>query len=68
MDLQVDSSVGIDEEKIKEDKKWDGLKGYITNSELLHNDIIIQYSHLWRIEKVFQISKTDLRIRSIISS
>lgn len=65
LDLQVDSSVGIDEEKIKEDKKWDGLKGYITNSELLHNDIITQYSHLWRIEKVFQISKTDLRVRPI---
>ena len=32
---------------------------------MLHNDIITQYSHLWRIEKVFQISKTDLRIRPI---
>lgn len=27
-------TVGIDEEKIKEDAIWDGLKGYKTNTDL----------------------------------
>lgn len=63
--LDVDHAVEIDEEKILEDKKWDGLKGYVTNSNLSFNEIITQYSQLWKIEKAFRISKTDLRIRPV---
>lgn len=55
----------IDEEKIKEDEKWDGLKGYITNTRLKPKRIVENYRHLWQIEKAFRISKTDLRIRPI---
>ena len=29
------------------------------------SDIIDNYSHLWRIEKAFRVSKTDLKIRPI---
>lgn len=57
--------IGIDEEKIKEDAKWDGLKGYATNSKLSSKKIIENYRHLWQIEKAFRISKTDLRVRPI---
>lgn len=65
--LQLDNevNVSIDETKINEDKKWDGLKGYITNSNLSPKDIISNYKHLWQIEKAFRISKTDLRIRPV---
>lgn len=65
--LKMDGEVLIelDYEKIKEDKKWDGLKGYITNTKLTKNQIIDNYSNLWHIEKAFRMSKTDLKIRPI---
>lgn len=57
--------VTIDEQKIKDDSAWDGLKGYITNTRLALKNVIENYRHLWQIEKAFRISKTDLRIRPI---
>lgn len=63
--LASDVSVSLDEEKIKADEKWDGLKGYVTNSKLSPDKIIESYGHLWQIEKAFRISKTDLKIRPI---
>lgn len=63
MDGEV--KIGIDEDKIKEDEKWDGLKGYITNSKISSKKIIENYRHLWQIEKAFRISKTDLRVRPV---
>lgn len=65
--LTLDGNVNIqvNEEKIKEDKLWDGLKGYITNTELDIETIVNNYKHLWQIEKAFRISKTDLKIRPI---
>jgi transposase len=35
LNLSQDVSVEIDEEKIKDDEKWDGLKGYVTNTDCL---------------------------------
>jgi transposase len=55
----------IDEVKVREDEKWDGLKGYITNTDLSLDEVINNYKHLWQIEKAFRISKTDLRIRPV---
>jgi transposase len=55
----------MDETKVKEDMCWDGLKGYITNTTLSKEDIIDNYKHLWKIEKAFRISKTELKIRPI---
>jgi transposase len=63
--LEGEIKVTIDEEKIKADEIWDGLKGYVTNTKLTHAKIIEHYGHLWQIEKAFRISKTDLRIRPI---
>lgn len=60
-----DVTIDIDYEKYHEDARWDGLKGYITNSQLQPRVIIENYSHLWQIEKAFRMSKTDLRIRPI---
>lgn len=57
--------VAIDADKIKEDKRWDGLKGYVTNTKLPSKAIVQNYRHLWQIEKAFRISKTDLRVRPI---
>jgi transposase len=57
--------VEINDKKVQEDSLWDGLKGYVTNTELPDEDVIKNYRHLWQIEKAFRISKTDLRIRPI---
>jgi transposase len=56
----------INEEKIKEDSIWDGLKGIVTNnSELTNEELIEQYSNLWQVEESFRITKHDLKIRPI---
>ena len=60
-----EAKVSIDKGKLKDDKKWDGLKGYLTNTDLSNEEVISQYKQLWQIEKAFRISKTDLRIRPI---
>ena len=58
-------SISIDMDKFKADCKWDGLKGYLTNTTLSNIEILENYSHLWKIEKAFRISKHDLKIRPI---
>jgi transposase len=55
--------VEIDHEKVKQSVCWDGLKGYLTNTDLPADTVIENYGQLWHIEKAFRISKTDLRIR-----
>lgn len=57
--------VEIDYEKFNQDKSWDGLKGYVTNTKLTPEQIIENYKNLWHIEKAFRMSKTDLRVRPI---
>ena len=63
--LTGEINVSIDNEKFKADSKWDGLKGYLTNTNLSKNKVIENYSHLWKIEKAFRVSKHDLKIRPI---
>lgn len=57
--------VTIDEDGVRDDARWDGLKGYVTNTWLSPKKIVENYRNLWQIEKAFRISKTDLRIRPI---
>lgn len=61
--LEGEISIEIDYDKYQKDGKWDGLKGYITNSKLSGKQIIENYANLWHIEKAFRMSKTDLKIR-----
>lgn len=63
--LRGDVVIEIDYEKFNKDQRWDGLKGYITNTKLGDKQVIENYKNLWQIEKAFRISKTDLRIRPI---
>ena len=63
--LEGEVLIEIDYDKYNKDDKWDGLKGYITNSNLSGKQIIENYGNLWHIEKAFRMSKTDLRIRPI---
>ena len=63
--MQGKVTIAIDYEKFINDKSWDGLKGYITNTKLSDKQVIENYKNLWHIEKAFRMSKTDLRIRPI---
>lgn len=65
--LKLDGQINVtlDEDKIKHDSRWDGLKGYLTNAKLSKDQVIENYQHLWQIEKAFRIAKSDLRIRPI---
>lgn len=63
--LEGDVTIKINYDKCKEDARWDGLKGYLTNTTLSANEVIENYKHLWQIEKAFRISKTDLKVRPI---
>jgi transposase len=63
--MEGDVSIEIDYEKFDNDKVWDGIKGYITNTKLTEKQVIKNYNNLWYIEKAFRMSKTDLRIRPI---
>jgi len=63
--MEGNIDIRIDMDKFNRDAAWDGLKGYITNTDLTKNEIIENYGHLWKIEKAFRISKHDLKIRPI---
>ncbi len=63
--LTGEVSIEIDYEKYNSDNKWDGLKGYVTNTKLTDQQVLDNYKNLWHIEKAFRMSKTDLRIRPI---
>lgn len=63
LEISKDIEVSINEEKIEEDCKWDGLKGYITNTDLDAQRVIDQYHGLWVVERAFRISKGTLDMR-----
>lgn len=47
LEISKDVQVTISQERIAEDEKWDGLKGYITNTGLEPEEVISQYHGLW---------------------
>ena len=63
LNISANVKVEINYQKIEEDKKWDGLKGYITNTTLSPMEVHRQYNSLWIIEKAFRVTKGTLQIR-----
>lgn len=61
--LQGEATISIDTEAFERDAKWDGLKGYVTNTRLSDEEVIANYHNLWYIERAFRMNKTDLQIR-----
>jgi len=53
----------IDYEKQREDEKWNGLKGCLTNTNFSKEQVVHQYQNLCRYGKSFRISQGDLRLR-----
>jgi transposase len=63
--MEGEVKVSIDMEKFEKDGKWDGLKGYITNTNLGKDEIIENYNNLWKIEKAFRITKNEIKVRPV---
>jgi transposase len=60
------SKIKVDEEKVAEAAKWDGLHGVITNIENVnHQEILGLYRRLWVIEESFRINKHTLEMRPV---
>ena len=58
--------IELDEEKIKNAMKWDGLKGVVSNAQDITNpEILEQYNNLWNVENAFRITKHDLKVRPV---
>ena len=63
LEISDNVKVTINQDKIKEDEQWDGLKGYLTNTGLPAKEVYEQYCGLWSVERAFRITKGTLEMR-----
>ncbi len=64
--VKGEANLEIDEQKLIEAEKWDGLKGIISNTKTLTPlQQITHYAGLWQVEETFRISKHDIKMRPI---
>jgi len=64
--IQGDANIEIDEQKLQDAQKWDGLKGIVSNTKNLSPlQQITHYAGLWQVEETFRISKHDVKMRPI---
>lgn len=61
--MEGDVKVSIDYDKLETDAKWDGLKGYLTNTDIPASQVYAAYHNLWHVEQAFRISKSKIEIR-----
>ena len=61
--MSGDVNVQINYKLFYDDGRWDGLKGYFTNTQLSAKEVYTNYSNLWRIENAFRIAKSKIEIR-----
>lgn len=61
--MEGDVSVSINYDKLEADAQWDGLKGYLTNTDIPMSDVYTAYHNLWQVERAFRISKSKIEIR-----
>ena len=58
--------VRLNEEKIKQEARWDGLYGVVTNVKgQSPQKLLSRYRGLWRIEEAFRVNKHTLKMRPI---
>jgi len=55
----------LNEPLLKQVELLDGIKGYVTNTDLKPEVVINRYHDLWRIEYDFKVTKSDLEARPI---
>ena len=63
--MEGEVTISIDMDKFNADAAWDGIKAYLTNTDLSKEDVIANYGNLWYIERAFRMNKSDLRVRPI---
>jgi transposase len=64
--IEGESQIKLDEAKIEEDSRWDGLHGVITNiKDFTAAEVLEYYSNLWTVEESFRITKHDLKVRPV---
>jgi transposase len=63
LEISDNVKIAINHDKINEDEKWDGLKGYITNTTLPAREVYEQYNGLWVIERAYRVTKGTLEMR-----
>ena len=67
--IEAESQLSLDEEKIKEEEKYDGYYAIVTSEMDKTDDEIIEiYRGLWRIEETFKVTKSELKSRPIYLS
>ena len=65
LQVQGETEISLDKEKIALDAQWDGLHGVVTNSNLSSQEILNQYKNLWQVEESFRVTKHDLKVRPV---
>lgn len=63
LELKNSVDISINYEKISEDSAWDGLKGYMTNTDLPTYKVYEAYHNLWTVELAFRIAKSKIEVR-----
>lgn len=61
--MEGEVTISIDMDKFNADAAWDGIKAYLTNTDLSKEDVIANYGNLWYIERAFRIGKGQLEMR-----
>ncbi len=67
LQVEGETTLSVNPDKITEAQRWDGLHGVITNlpeSTDTHT-ILSQYRGLWQVEDTFRVSKHDLKVRPV---
>ena len=52
-----------EQNRVKADEAWDGLKGYLTNTAIPAGRVYKAYHNLWNVERAFRIAKSKIKIR-----
>lgn len=64
--IRGSARVVLDQDRIAEAARWDGLHGVITNVRGMGvQETLRHYRGLWRVEESFRINKHDLKVRPI---
>jgi transposase len=63
LEISSNVKVEINHQKARDDEKWDGLKGYITNTSLSAKNVYEQYHGLWVVENAFRVTKGTIELR-----
>ena len=61
MDGEV--KVAINYDRIADASRWDGLNGYLTNTDISVQDVYTAYHNLWHVERTLRIAKSKIETR-----